>query len=109
MEGLAACLRRAGQAVRRAARVDGNQREIVAALLKIGATVDSLAAVGGGVPDLLVGIAGRFLLLEVKNPAKPAADRCLTPAQIRWHREHAGLPVFVVLSVDEAIAAAMGR
>ena len=44
--------------MRRAARIDRNQPEIVKALRQVGAHVTSLAAVGDGVPDLLVGFQG---------------------------------------------------
>lgn len=54
--------------MRYGAKVDLNQPEIVRALRKAGCWVVSLAAVGGGVPDLLVGRAGVNYLLEVKMP-----------------------------------------
>ena len=41
--------------MRQAAKVDDNQAAIVEALRSLGASVESLAAVGKGVPDLLVG------------------------------------------------------
>lgn len=44
--------------MRRAPRTDANQAEIVAALRTRGALVQSLAGVGAGVPDLLVGWRG---------------------------------------------------
>lgn len=51
------------------AKVDNNQKRIVAALRKAGMKVLSLAALGKGVPDLLVynPVTNRFCLLEVKN------------------------------------------
>ena len=48
------------------ARVDRNHAEIVAALRATGCSVTSLARLGKGVPDLLVGCNGRNVLLEVK-------------------------------------------
>jgi hypothetical protein len=93
--------------MRRASKVDDNHAEVVKALRKIGAKVVDLSRVGGGVPDLLVGIAGKWLLIEVKDGAKTASRRRLTPAQARWHLEHAGLPAFVVTSPHEAIRAVM--
>lgn len=89
--------------MRRAARIDENQPEIVQALEAIGCTVDSLAAVGGGVPDLLVGYHGFNLLIEVKNPDKRPSQRKLTPAQIEWHGAWAGQKS-VIETVDQAIA-----
>ena len=53
--------------MRRAAKVDANQAEIVQALRQIGAVVQSLAAVGNGCPDLLVGYRNRLFLLELKD------------------------------------------
>ena len=55
---------------RRAARVDANQREIVAALRKVGASVQHLHTVGGGCPDILVGLRGRNILMEIKMPTE---------------------------------------
>jgi hypothetical protein len=60
--------------VRRAAKVDANQREVVAALRGAGASVQLLHAVGEGCPDLLVGYKGLTMLLEVKDGSK-AAER----------------------------------
>ena len=88
--------------VRRAAKVDANQTEIVKALRQVGASVQSLASTGNGVPDLLVGIRGLNFLIEVKDGAKPRSDRKLTPDQVVWHqgwRCH----VAVVESVEQAI------
>lgn len=87
---------------RQAARIDENQPAIVAALQKTGALVLSLAPIGKGVPDLLVHYQCRLVLLEVKNPAKPKADRQLTPAQKVWH---AIWPVTIVETIDHALVA----
>jgi Holliday junction resolvase len=75
--------------MRRRGKVDDNQRAIVEALRKCGASVQSLAAVGHGVPDLLVGWAGRTWLVEVKH----AKRGTLTPEQVEWHRDWRGVPV----------------
>lgn len=89
--------------MRRAAKVDRNQAEIVAALRAAGASVQSLAAIGEGCPDLLVGYRGKNMLMEVKDGLKPPSARLLKPDQVVWHiswRGHAQ----VVNSVDEAMA-----
>ena len=54
--------------MRRAAKVDANQAEIVEALRDAGASVRVLSSVGEGVPDTLIGFRGRNFLLEVKRP-----------------------------------------
>lgn len=88
----------------RAARIDANQPEIVAALRKAGCTVQHLHSVGKGCPDLLVGRAGVNYLLEIKDGGKPASDQRLTADQVVWHREWGGA-VTVVNSVDGALVA----
>lgn len=87
------------------ARVDANQAKLVAALRAIGCFVQSLASVGGGVPDLLVGYRGRWLLLEVKDGSKPPSAQRLTPDEAVWHARAARCaPVHVVKTVEEAVA-----
>ena len=89
----------------RAAKIDANQPAIVAALRKAGATVQSLASVGNGVPDLLVGIAGKTMLMEIKDGAKPPSARRLTPDQLEWHAAWRGGTLAVVDSPEAALRA----
>lgn len=91
--------------MRKYGRTDRNQGEICEALRKVGASVQILAAVGGGVPDLLVGFRRGTYLLEVKDGKRPPSERELTPDQIAWHLEWNGGPCVVVNSVDEALVA----
>lgn len=110
--------------MRRAAKIDANQPEIISALEAAGCLVLSLAAVGNGVADLLVLpprvcriIAPQFApqeegycedcgrpvlpyLLEVKNPAGRGTS--LTPDQVKFHAEW---PVTVVTTPEEALKA----
>jgi hypothetical protein len=86
--------------MRRAARVDENQSAVVIALRACGCEVQSMAAIGKGVPDLLVSYRNQLLLLELKDGSKPPSARKLTPAQIEWHKRW---PVHVVTSVEDAI------
>ena len=90
---------------RQRAKKDANQDEIVAALRAIGAQVQSLAAVGDGVPDLLVAYHG-WHVLEVKDGSKPPSHRKLTPDEAAWHERfgrHA--PVWTVTDVQSALTA----
>ena len=93
-----------------ARRTDDNQREIVAALRAIGATVQDLSAVGKGCPDLLVGMQGRNLLLEVKKPPGPRGGQAgkLTEDQVSWHGSWRG-QVAIVSGVSSAVQAVLGR
>lgn len=70
--------------MRRAAKVDGNHRTIVAAFKSLGCAVQSLAAVGKGVPDLLVAFAGLNHLVEIKDGRRVKSARKQTPAQVVW-------------------------
>src|SRR5687767_2174452 len=83
--------------MRRAARVDPNQKAIVDALRKVGATVQHLHQLGQGCPDLLVAYRDALYLMEVKQPKGK-----LTPDQVEWIRVWGG-PVFVVRTPEEAL------
>jgi len=87
---------------RRAAKVDGNQGDIVAALEAAGASVQSLAAVGNGCPDLLVGYRSINYVIEVKDPAQPACKRRLNSHQKPWHAEWQGR-AHLVETVEQAL------
>ena len=87
-----------------AARVDANQAEIVDTLRKMGCSVQHLHAVGGGVPDLLIGYRGVNVLLELKDGKKPPSKQKSTDAQVIWHDAWRG-QVAVVTSVKEALEA----
>lgn len=76
--------------MRRAGRIDGNQSAIVDGLRKAGISVSILSGVGVGIPDLLCGYRGRNILLEIKDPSKPKADRQLTEDQQKFFREWRG-------------------
>lgn len=89
-----------------ARRVDANHYAVAQALRDVGAFVMDLHTVPGGL-DLLVAYRGRWVLLEVKDGAKPPSARQLTHAEqctitsIRF----TGAPVYVVSTEDEALRA----
>lgn len=89
--------------MRVAAKIDANQEQVVSALRAVGASVQTLAAVGKGVPDLLVGYQGKTLLLEVKDGRKPPSARRLTEDQLKWHGAWRGGPLAVVDGPDAAL------
>lgn len=85
--------------MRRAARADANQREIVAALRQVGATVQHLHQVGHGCPDILVGYRSENYLLEIKRPGE-----LLTAREYCWRSNWRGV-MHVVHSPEEALRA----
>ena len=57
--------------MRRAAKIDENQPEIVDALRAMGCSVTILSAVGNGCPDILVGFRGINLLCLLYTSPSP--------------------------------------
>ena len=85
----------------RRARIDANQPEIVKALRWAGATVAMTHMVGSGFPDIVVGLNGKTVLMEIKDGSLPPSRRRLTPDETAFHDNWLG-SVYVVESVDDA-------
>lgn len=88
--------------MRRAARVDDNQMEIVRAMRAVGATVRVITQ-GDGLPDLLVGYNGHTILMEIKDGNKPPSARKLTDNEQKFFDEWKGGALYKVESVDQAL------
>ena len=88
--------------MRRAAKADRNQPEIVAAFRKLGATVQHLHSIGGGCPDIAAGFRGLNYLIEIKDGEKPPSGQKLTPDEAEWHDTWEG-QVAIVRSVDDVV------
>ena len=77
--------------MRRAARIDANQPEIVQQLRSVpGVKVCITSQVGGGFPDIIIGYHGANYLIELKDSNKPPSKRKLTPAEKKWHKMWSG-------------------
>lgn len=85
--------------MRRAAKVDTNQSPIVKGLQDIFGpdVVFDCSGVGRGFPDIIVGVRGVNVLLEIKTD-----KGALTPDQVYFHREWAGQRA-VVRTLQEAL------
>lgn len=83
--------------MRRAAKVDANQSEIVEALRAAGISVVSLASLGRGVPDILAASGTDAWLIEIKGP-----KGTLTVDQQKWIEAWTGV-VHIVRTPDEAL------
>lgn len=91
--------------MRRAAKVDANHDAVVCALRAAGASVQSLAGIGKGCPDLLVWHAAcGHALIEVKDGSKPPSHRKHTSDQVSWIAAWGG-PVWTVTDADSALRA----
>lgn len=81
---------------RYAAKRDANEAAIIAALRDCGAAVIQLS--DKGLPDLLVGVAGRTILAETKQRRGK-----LTPAQQDFIANWNGGEIWVIRSVEDAL------
>lgn len=88
--------------MRRAAKIDANQPEIVGALRKIGCSVQHLHTIGRGCPDILIGHIGQNYLAEIKDGSLAPSRRGLTKDEIDWQESWRG-QVVIIESVDQAI------
>jgi len=82
-------------------RIDANHAAIVDALRAFGCSVQSLASIGKGCPDLLWAKDGRTGVIEVKDGSKPPSARRLTEDEERWKANWHG-EYMVVESIDDA-------
>ena len=87
--------------MRRAARRDANEDQIVSAMQACGAYVKKVNDEGAF--DLLCWSKGRTVLLEVKDGKKPPSARKLSDAEQRFHDDWPGDNLHVVLSADDAV------
>ena len=90
-----------------AKRVDTNQKDIVAALRKIGCSVFTTHMVGHGFPDLVVGWVDkqgrrRTVLMEIKDGNLPPSRNKLTTDEKLFHFGYRG-EATIVYSVEDAI------
>lgn len=88
--------------MRRNARVDSNQPQIIKTFRAYGATVQLLHMVGKGCPDAIVGYAGVNLLVDSKDGSKSPSKRKLTEDEQLWHEQWKG-QVCIVESEQDAI------
>lgn len=88
--------------MRRAARVDDNQPEIVAKFRELGWSVAHTHTLGGGMTDIIVGRDGENVLVEIKDGSKPPSARQLTPDEVKFHREWKGR-IDIVETVDDVV------
>ena len=89
--------------IRRCHRLDANHHVIADALTAAGVSVQSMAGLGSGVPDLLCGYRGMTVLVEIKDGAKSPSRRRLTDDQLEWGSWWRGSPVYIISSVEEVL------
>lgn len=90
--------------MRRAAKVDRNQNDIVKALRKIGCCVLITSQLKDAF-DILVGYRSKLFIMEIKDGTLAPSKRKLTPGEEKCMRcfEGVGVKYHTVLSIDHAI------
>lgn len=91
--------------VRRASKLDDNQKAVEIALKAVGAWFQSI----GQPYDLLVWFRGSWHVLEVKDGAKPLREQKLTEGQLKTLADLRATGVKLVRTADEALAAIGAR
>lgn len=91
--------------MRRAAKVDSNQAEVVAAFRVFGFSVLHLYQVGKGCPDILLGCKKGNVLVEIKDGKKPPSARELTSDEKEFHKNWRG-PIYVIETMEDVITLA---
>lgn len=76
--------------MRKKARVDANQKEVVKQLRDRGVSVLHTHQLGKGAPDLILGYYGSNYLVELKDGAKTKSQQKLTPDELDFMNKWGG-------------------
>ncbi len=88
--------------MRRAAKIDANQNEIVKTIRKIGATVLITSQLKNCF-DILVGCNGINYIMEIKDGSLPPSKKRLTDGELKFKESWNGGEYYIVESVEQAI------
>ena len=94
---------------RRAARRDANHKGVADTFRALGCSVFETDRVGEGFPDLVVGLMGDNLLIEVKNPETHYGRGGLNKSQKTFNDAWRGDKMCIITSPDEAAAFVLNR
>lgn len=90
--------------MRRAAKRDANHGAIVGIFRQLGCSVFETDRMGAGWPDIVIGVIGRNVLVEIKNADTGYGRGGLNLAQERFNEAWRGDKVVVIRTEDEAMA-----
>jgi hypothetical protein len=91
------------------AKKDQNHAAIVQVMQQCGVPVYDLSSAGRGIPDCIAWVKEQWRLVEIKNPKTGYGRRGLNPVQQKWIDQWRGGPIFVLKSVDDALAFVGGK
>lgn len=76
--------------MRKKARVDANQKEIVQQLRKLDISVLHTHQLGKGAPDLILGYRNDNFMIELKDGNKTKSQQKLTPDEVEFQEKWQG-------------------
>lgn len=76
--------------MRKKARVDANQKEVVQELRKLGISVLHTHQLGRGAPDLILGYRNDNFMIELKDGNKTKSQQKLTPDEVEFQAKWKG-------------------
>lgn len=76
--------------MRKKARVDANQKEIVQQLRKLNISVLHTHQLGKGAPDLILGYRNDNFMIELKDGTKTKSQQKLTPDELEFQNKWKG-------------------
>jgi Holliday junction resolvase len=88
--------------MRRAAKADDNQPQIVKAFRQMGFSVAHTHTIGKGFPDIVVGRDGINTLVEIKDGDKVKSKKQLTADEKEFHQMWLG-EIVIIESIEEVI------
>jgi len=88
--------------MRRAAKADDNQPQIVKAFRQLGFSVAHTHTIGKGFPDIVVGRNGINTLVEIKDGKKVKSQKQLTADEKEFHENWRGT-IIIIESVEDVI------
>ncbi len=89
--------------MRRRARIDANQPELVKFIRSMGASYQHTHAIPGAL-DGIIGYQGVDIRVEIKDPAKPPSARALTPAEQKTIDEWRGRTPVVIETQSDVLS-----
>jgi Holliday junction resolvase len=88
--------------MRKRAKKDLNQDEVVSVFRHLGFSVAVTSALGNGFPDIVIAKLGHSYLVEIKNGKLCPSARVLTEDEKKFHAEWKA-EIFIVESAEQAI------
>ena len=88
--------------MRRAAKIDANQNQVVKDLRKLGFSVAITSSIGSGFPDLVVANYHSTILVELKDGNKSQSRQKLTADEVKFMDTWKGVAI-VANSLDEIL------